>query len=261
MATPNRPAPRRLEVLGSRPISRNMVRVTLGGAGLADFPPDRAGGYVKLNLLPVPGTEKPTVRTYTIRRQREGTGGTVLDIDFALHGADGGDAGPATEWAMAAQPGEAIMVGGPGPAKPLPEGADWYLVAGDMTALPAIGVNLENLARNAQGVAVIEIQHEDDRQAIDCPPGVELQWLINPEPGKQPNLLADRVRALGWREGRVYAWAACEFSSMQALRAYLRDERALGRDDLYISSYWKSGLAEDTHKVVKREDAIAMGEI
>jgi len=44
---------------------------------------------------------------------------------------------------------------------------------------------------------------------------------------------------------------------MQALRAYLRDERGLGPDRLYISSYWKSGLTEEAHKLAKREDAEA----
>ena len=61
----------------------------------------------------------------------------------------------------------------------------------------------------------------------------------------------------GWPEGDVYAWAACEFSSMKALRSYLREERGLGADSLYISSYWKSGLTEEDHKLAKREDAEA----
>jgi len=255
MADRPRPIPRELEVTGTRPVSRNMLRLTLGGEGLAGFPADQAGGYVKLMLAPAPGSEKPTVRTYTIRDQRP----DGIDIDFALHGVSGGEAGPATDWAMAAEPGQRITVGGPGPAKPLPPDADWYVIAGDMTALPAIGVNLERLARDAKGVAVIEIQHEDDRQAIDCPPGIELHWLVNPQPGER-QVLADHVRSLGWREGDVYAWAACEFSSMRELRAYLREERGLGRDRLYISSYWKCGLAEDSHKTVKREDAIAVGD-
>jgi len=253
MAPPGRPAPRKFETISARPVTRNMVRVTLGGEGVATFPAGQEGGYVKLMLAPLPGTERPVVRTYTIRHQRP----DAIDVDFALHGVGSGNAGPATEWALSVEGGEAIMVGGPGPAKPLPEGADWYAVAGDMTALPAIGVNLENLPRDARGVAVIEIQHEDDRQAIDAPPGVEIHWLVNPEPGSNPALLADRLRSFGWPAGRVYGWAACEFSAMRALRAYLREERGLGPADLYISSYWKAGLSEDAHKVVKREDAEA----
>jgi len=68
-------------------------------------------------------------------------------------------------------------------------------------------------------------------------------------------MLAQAARAIAWPGGSVYAWAASEFVTMQALRAYLRAERDLGRDRLYISSYWKAGLAEDAHKLVKREDA------
>ncbi len=256
MAPPHRPPPRKLEVLGSQSITPNMLRVTLGGEALADFPRDQEGGYVKLNLPPLPGTQKPTVRTYTIRNQRCGVNGVEIDVDFALHTAQDGSAGPATEWAMAAKAGEVILVGGPGAAKPLPSGAARYVVAGDMTALPAIGANLERLDREARGVVFLEIQHEDDRQDIDHPAGVEIRWLVNPQPGTQPNLLEQNVRSLDWEDG-TYAWAACEFSSMRALRSYLLDEQGLGRDALYISSYWKSGLNEDSHKLVKREDAEA----
>ncbi len=258
MAKPSRPAPRTLEVIRSEPFTRNMLRITLGGPGLDDFPEGQEGGYVKLTLPPLPGTEKPTVRTYTIRNQRRTANGQEIDVDFALHGSQD-EAGPATEWAMAAEQGQAIMVGGPGPAKPLPEGSAWYVIAGDMAALPAIGVNLEQLGRDARGTAYIEIQHEDDRQAIDCPPGIEINWLVNPTPGEKGELLASHVRAAGWPEEDVYAWAACEFNSMRALRAYLREEKALGRDQLYISSYWKAGDTEDSHKVIKREDAEATG--
>ncbi|MBO9499010.1 MAG: siderophore-interacting protein [Novosphingobium sp.] len=252
MAPPNRPPPRRFEVLSAERLTPSMHRVTLGGEGMDGFPAGQQGGYLKFRVEPE-GSEKPIVRTYTIRRQRA----DALDVDFALHGAGGGDAGPATEWALSVAGGEAILVGGPGMAKPLPEGADWYIVAGDMTALPAIGVNLEALPRDAKGVAVIEIQHEDDKQAIDAPAGVELHWLVNPRPGARPEMLADHVRSLGWREGRVYGWVASEFEAMRALRGYLREERGLGPADLYISSYWKKGASEDAHKAIKRDDAEA----
>ncbi len=254
MAAPQaRPAPRTFEVAGSRLVTPNMLRVTLAGPGLETFPADRAGGYVKFTLPTGVEGERPVVRTYTIREQRA----DGLDIDFALHGVANGTAGPATDWAQSVKGGEAVLVGGPGPAKPLPPGSDWYVLAGDMTALPAISVNLEALDKGARGYAVIEIQSEADRQEIVHPPGVEMIWLVNPRPGTAADLLADRVRTLPWADGAVYAWAACEFTSMRALRIYLREERALGPDQLYISSYWKLGNTEEMHKQVKREDAMA----
>lgn len=248
----SRPTPRSMTVIASRAVTPAMLRVTLGGEGMRDYPPGQQGGYVKLMLAPEPGKSKPTIRTYTIRQQRAGE----MDVDFALHGK-GALAGPATAWALRVTGGEAIELGGPGAAKPLPEGFDCYLVAGDMTALPAISVNLEALPREAKGLAVVEVQSEADRQPIDAPKGVEIRWLINPEPGTRPELLADALRTAAWPQGRVYAWAACEFSAMRRLRDYLRGERGLGSGELYISSYWKSGIDEDSHKLVKREDAEA----
>lgn len=254
MAAPNRPAPRILALLARRQVTPNMLRLTLGGPELADFPEGQDGGYVKL-MLPVEGSEKPVVRTYTIRHQRTGE----LDVDFVLHAMESGNLGPATAWAVAAEIGQTIAVGGPGPAKPLPEGVDHYLIAGDMTALPAISVNLEALPQDATGRAVIEIAHEDDRQDIAAPAGVEVIWLINPYPGQQSEMLVDGLRSAPWPQGRVYGWAAAEFSAMRALRRYLFEEQGLTRENLYISSYWKHGSVEDEHKQAKREDAESAG--
>ena len=252
MAPPNRPLPRTLTVLGKKYVTPNMLRVTLGGDCMADFPADKQGGYVKLNL-PL-DTGKTAVRTYTIRAQRDGE----IDLDFALHAETAtGHAGPATEWAMTVEPGTQVSVGGPGPAKPLPEGHSFYLLAGDMTALPAISVNLEALPADARGLAVIEVMSLDDRQDIACPEGVEIQWLVAEQPGLGSQVHMQAIRDAGWPADDLYAWVAAEFSTMQALRAYLRDERELGPDRLYISSYWKSGLTEEAHKVAKREDAEA----
>ena len=246
----SRPSPRNLTVLARKRLTPSMQRVTLGGPGLSDFPAEQEGGYLKL-FLGEDANSKPIVRTYTIRHQREGE----LDIDFALHG--GAAAGPATAWSLSVEPGSSIPVGGPGPAKPLPPGHDFSLVAGDMTALPAIGVNLAALAKDAVGIAVIEIQNEADKAPLDKPDGVEVRWLVNPEPGTRPDLLVDALRDVDVPVGRIAGWAACEFNSMRELRSLFRDELGLSGPSLYISSYWKHGLVEDEHKLVKREDAQA----
>ncbi|MXP09063.1 siderophore-interacting protein [Pseudoblastomonas halimionae] len=243
-----RPSARTLTVIESRQLTPSMRRVTLGGPGLAGFPPDQTGGYVKL-YLGIAASGKPTVRTYTIRNQRP----DAIELDFALHG--GSAAGPATRWALAARPGDTIEVGGPGAAKPLPGGHDFYLVAGDMTALPAIGANLERLKDDARGLVAIEVQVEADRVALASPPGMTICWLVNPEPGKRPELLADALRAADLPSGRIAGWAAAEFGAMRSLRALLRDELKLPNGSLYVSSYWKHGLIEDEHKLAKREDS------
>lgn len=238
-----------LTVSDTRQISPSLYQVTLSGEALDEFPQAQAGGYFKLILGPGEQGKKALMRTYTIRRQRA----REIDVQFALHG--GHAAGPATQWALDAAKGDAMTIRGPGPAKPSPGACDFYLIAGDMSALPAISANLEAMDRDAKGVAVLEIQHADDAVAIDAPAGVELRWIVNPEPGLHPYLLVDALRAVPRPEGICAGWAAAEFEAMKKLRAYLRDEIGIAPANLYTSSYWKLGLNETEHKVVKREDA------
>lgn len=228
-----------------------MHRVTLVGDALDEFPKGKDGGYIKLILEDGEEGRKPLMRTYTIREQRE----RELDILFALHG--GNAAGPATGWALGAKPGDAMRIRGVGDPKPLPSARDFYLIAGDMSALPAISANLERMERDARGVAVLEIQDEGDAIEIDAPDGMELRWIVNTQPGLHPSLLADELRKVERPEGTIAGWAACEFSAMRELRKFLRDELMLGPRDLYISSYWKHGLNETEHKVVKKQDTEA----
>lgn len=245
-----RPDPFLVRVVTKHQLSPHVLRLTLGGDGLSAFGDGVEGGYIKLRLFPN-GGDKPTVRTYTIRAQRKGE----IDVDFTLHADADGKYGPATHWAMTAKIGDTIEIGGPGDAKPLPDGHEFYLIAGDMTSMPAILVNLEKLPAHAVGYAVIEVQSKEDRPDVDVPAGVDLDFVINPISGSNPELLARKIRAAAPDTGDIYAWAACEFESMKALRQFLRAERGLGPDQLYISSYWKAGVIEDEHKVIKRQDA------
>ncbi len=94
-------------------------------------------------------------------------------------------------------------------------------------------------------------------QDLAKPENVTIEWVINPHPGENANALPDVVKKLPWADGRPSVWAACEFTAMKMLRDHFRNDRGLGKDDLYISSYWKLGLNEDNHKVIKAKDAEA----
>lgn len=240
----SRPQPRELTVIRKTQITPNMLRVTLGGDNIHTIPEDQESGYVKL-IFPQ-GEAKPLVRTYTIRHQRA----DEIDIDFMLHE----DGGPASSWAKRTQADDTILVGGPGPKKMIETTADWLLLVGDMTALPAISVNLAQLPNDAKGYAVIEVVSKDDIQELDHPIGMELKWVVNSHPGENANALLEQVKALPWLDGDASVWAACEFSSMKALRDFFKKEKAISKEHLYISSYWKLGSNEDQHKIVKRDD-------
>ena len=245
-----KPNPKSFKVLSVEQVSPNMRNVSLGGEALASFPGGQDGAYVKLILSPGGVLSRALMRTYTIRRQTP----EKIDIEFALHGAEG-EGGPAVEWAVNTQPGDEILIGGPGPAKPLLPRADWYFVVGEMTSQPAIAVNLEYLPDDANGAVFIEVRSPEDEQDLIHPKGVEIHWVHNSKPGEHSDSFEQKVRAITWPPGRVFAWSATEFDMMRRVRRYLREDKGLEKDQFYISSYWKKGVNEDAHKKVKREDA------
>lgn len=244
---------RELTVTAATQLTPNMRRLTLQGEDLASFPEDAEGAYFKLTF-PGDDPERPVLRTYTVARHRPEH--HEIDVDFMLHtSADGSANGVAAPWAMAAQPGDRMSIFGPGPATFVNTDAQWFLLAADMTALPALEANLKRLPAEARGYVVIEILAEDDRQDLPLPAGMELHWVVNPQPGSEATPLHHAIRELAWLEGQVAIWNACEFNTMKKNRQYFREERGVEKSHIYISSYWKKGLQEEEHKVVKSADA------
>lgn len=241
-----------------------MQRLVLTGEDLSGYAADAKGSYFKLffNMDGSAMTDtgqvlnlssgRPVMRTYTIRDVDQNTG--ALTVDFVLHGEG---EGPASTWAASAQPGDRIVISNPGPIKAIDPAADWCLLAGDMTALPAISCNLEALPATAKGYVVLEVESEADKQALAVPEGVEVIWIINSNHRQPQSVLLEAVKKLEWLEGQPYVWAACEFSSMRQLRRYFKDDRKVPRESMYISSYWKLGLAEEQHKIAKKKDQAA----
>lgn len=239
-------APRKLEVLNSQYVTPHMLRITLGGEAFSDFPADQESGYVKF-LFPQP-EGRPLMRTYTVRNQRD----DAIDVDFAIHDAKG----PASSWAVNAKVGDKILVGGPGPKRLIAQEADWFLISGDMTALPAISVNLLLLPKNAKGYIVIEVVDEADIQPLVHPENMTLLWVVKtPSGNAEVNPLLHQIKALTPLEGRLSVWVACEFNIMRSIRKYLKNTFNLPKQNLYTSSYWKLGVSEDEHKIAKQADS------
>ena len=257
---PERRRPRLLTVSRAVRLTPNMIRVTFAGPELEGIPAGREGANCKL-MLPALGQDReafsaqltegprPTTRTYTVRHFREDE--LELDIDFAMHEGEG----PATAWARSAGPGSFCGFAGPSQTKVAHFLAYWYLVAGDMSALPVAAATLEAMPRNAKGVAIFEITSEADRQDIAAPEGVRMHWRLHPDPKVPSGAQESFVRALDWPEGRVQTCIAGESGVIKALRTFLHKEKALPRDDTYISGYWKIGLIEDEHQEIKRLEA------
>ncbi|MEF1309972.1 siderophore-interacting protein [Vibrio mytili] len=251
----NKPQPKVLAVTHTERITPNMQRITLQGDALSHFPQDCEGSYIKLlfnqsgstQLESVSEEDKPILRTYTIRRYDSQA--CTIEVDFVRHESNDLQSGFAARWAIKAQPGDTISIVGPGSISNLNTDADWFFMAADMTALPALSAKIRTLPEDAKGYAVISVLSSSDIQPLHAPAGMELIWLTEGQP------LAESVRELKWQDGTAAVWCACEFDSMRALRQYFRNEKEVERENIYISSYWKNGISEDGHKVIKRDDA------
>lgn len=249
----NRRKAKQLVVTNAFQLTPNMRRLTLHGEALSSFPADAAGAYFKL-AFSGNDVQAATLRTYTVSNYRSET--QEIDVDFVLHAdSDGNTSGVAATWAMKAEPGDTISIFGPGSASFINADANWYLLAADMTALPALTANLKRLPANAKGYVVVEIISKEDKQPLQLPEGMEMIWVVNPNPGSDDSSLFHAIKKLHWSPGIVSVWAACEFKTMKKIRQYIRHDRLVEKSHLYISSYWKKGLQEEEHKLVKRQDA------
>lgn len=187
----------------------------------------------------------PVVRTYTALFPDVAAG--TLAIDFVVHG-DEGVAGP---WARDAEPGDTLLANGPGGAyHPDPE-ADWHLIAGDESAVPAISAALDALPERAVARVLVVVDSEDHQPALRQGDGMEVTFLHRRAGDEQP--LAQAVRDLEWLPGRVQAFVHGEaLEVMRGVRPYLLKERGLPREDVSVSGYWRRGETEEGFREWKR---------
>ncbi len=254
---------RLLTVTEKHYITENMLRLTLTGDTLDIFPDGCEGGYVKLCFDKQGHALQATtllgagyiMRSYSIRAfDRQSNRLTIDMVDHTKHGEG---EGPAAQWMASVQTADHIMIDGPGMVQRVDSSQEWVLLAGDMTALPAISVNLENLPDDAKGYAVIEVLSESDKQPLQCPQGIELHWVVNATPDQPNTCLVDAVKELPWLAGDPGVWVASEFESMRALRRYIRQEKGVSRGAMYSSSYWKMGESDEGNKRAKKQDTEA----
>ncbi|UZN04328.1 siderophore-interacting protein [Cellulomonas sp. S1-8] len=269
LAPSRRPAPVLAEVVRTARLTPHLARVVLGGPGLAPLDaPTHTDSYVKLGFLPagaldacplgadgrvdvpalrasLPDGVDVRLRAYTVRAW-DGAA-RELTVDLVVHG-DEGVAGP---WALAAVPGDRVLVHGPGGAWSPQTDVDTHLLVADASALPAVAATLEGLEPGAVGAAFVEVHGPDDELDLVAPPGVDVHWLHH---GDAPagSTLADAVRAWPWPAGRVGAFVHGEAGAVKELRAHLRVDHRVARGDLSISGYWRLGADDEGWRAGKR---------
>jgi NADPH-dependent ferric siderophore reductase len=268
------------ELVRREQITSHMVRVVLGGSGFDTFTPSEfTDSYVKLifvaddvdvadlphpltldSFADLPADKQPVIRTLTVRRADPAA--REIAIDILVHG-EHGTAGP---WAATAPPGQPVYLMGPSGAYSPDPAADWYLFAGDETALPAISVALEALPPNAIGQAFIEIAGPENEIALTAPEGVAINWiyrggradLITEDRAGDHAPLIEAVKTAPWLPGQVHVFAHGEAQAvMHNIRPYIRKDREVDAKWASISGYWRRGRTEETFRQWKKELAEA----
>ncbi len=174
-------------------------------------------------------------RDYTPRRFDPITG--ELDLDFVLHGD-----GPAARWATTARPGDDLWFAGPKSSTVLPDELDWILLAGDETALPAIGRFLDERPTDVPARVIVVITDPASEQPLHLRDGDTIRWVIAPRPDGPE--LERAIRDLDWWPGTGYAWCAGESRTLIPIRRHLGRERGLPKTHLDVTGYWHADEAE-----------------
>lgn len=251
-------------MLRTEQLTPHMIRVVLGGAELAGlnigaytdhyvkllFPRPDVDYPVPFDLAAVrrdlPSQQWPRLRAYTVRAwdptARE------LTIDFVYHG-DEGLAGP---WAARARPGDPVMFLRPGGGYAPSQDADWHLLIGDESALPAIAATLERLPAGASARVFLEVAGPEEEQKLATDSDAEITWLHRGA-GKVGEALVAAVRAADFQTGTPHAFVHGEATFVKELRHLLRVERGLGREQLSISGYWRLGADDEGWRAAKAE--------
>ena len=219
-------------VLEREQISPHLVRLTLSAPGLESTGvPDEWVGLV------VPGQFQ--VRYYTVRALT----GDVVVLDVVVH-----DEGLVTTWASGDCLGDRVVLTGPQTSLALPDDAQWLLLVGDLTAMPAMARITETVSGWSSGVETIRIWAEvpDDLSGY-LPADVDITWLSPPSPGQ--SRLAEVVEAIEWPDGQGYFWMAGESAQMRAIRKHLMRERRLPSTSYDVMGYWRAVTARQPRAV------------
>lgn len=249
------------EVLRTQQLTPSLVRVVLGGPGLAGFEaPADTDAYVNVAIPPAgaaygpvfdPDEVKealardwwPARRRYTVRRWADGE----LTLDFVVHG----DAGAAGPWAAAARPGDVLVLTGPGSGYSPDPDADWHLLVGDESALPAIARTLEVLPAGTRVVVRLVVDGPEHEVPLETAADADVVWLHRTADDPAP--LPAAVRAIDFPDGRVHAFVHGEADEIRAIRRHLLADRGLGRGQMSCSPYWRRTMTDEAWRAIKKD--------
>lgn len=222
-----------VEVTGSIRLAPDFLRVRMTSPTLFQDAVALPTAWLRFWFPDPAGSSTEFQRAYTITEANETSGDFA--VDFVLHEP----AGPASQWAVQATPGQTISVTSLGsstfevPDEP-PAG---YLLVGDSASIPAINGILATVPSDVPIELYLE-QHSDNDLLIPLTPHpmVRTQWV----PRTDANALATAIEARDWSDWS--SWLAPESSTLKHVRARLR-EFGFPKSEMHARAYWIHGRA------------------
>lgn len=240
-------------------LSPRMLRITVTGNDLADFVNAAPDDHVKV-MIPAEGQVKPDLPVFDGKKIAYAEGATPpmardftprrfdpetleLDLDFVLHGD-----GPAATWAANAGPGSYVGIAGPRGSHIVDLDFDWFLLAGDETAIPFIARQLEELPAGSRAIAIIEVANENEVQELTSPAELDVRWVSRDcaEAGST-KVLEQAISDVEFLDGEFFTWVAGEANALRDIRRHLLNERGVVREHAQFNGHWKYTVADWDH--------------
>ncbi len=236
--TPKQNVPRRVTVQAVEDLTPTYRRIRLAG-DFTSFDSAGADDHVRIFFVPADAAiESPEqMREYPSREFTPVAWDSAwFELDFVLHGD-----GPASTWASTAEVGRGAMIAGPRGSLVVEGRPDWWLLAGDRTALPAIRRFLAEVAPGVPVDVIVIAEDAADEQDLESPGDLGVTWVRS-----LGELIAalDRVPARG---GDGFAFIAAEQSVVKPGREFL-ERRGVDLERAVVKGYWRSGLTADAPK-------------
>lgn len=229
---------RSLTVESITDITPGMRRIIFTGEELADFISLAPDDHIKIFIPTAEGEER---RDYTPRRYDNAE--RRLTIDFALH-----EAGPVTQWALGARPGDRLEIGGPRGSAVVSASVKRWLLIRDETALPAIGRRIEESNAGTVITTIAAVTGPLEEQTFDSRAELDIRWAHRPlSQATDAAALLKLLRTVDI-ESETFVWIAAEAAVTRDIRNHMLTERGYPLSWMKASGYWVFGKADATEK-------------
>jgi len=219
-------------------------RVVLGGEQLAGFTSRGFDDHCKLffpkageHFVPPVVTDdginwgdgpRPASRDYTPLYDASRH---ELALDFYIH-----DGGLASQWALNAQAGDKLTIGGPRGSLVVPEDYAWQLYVTDESGMPALRRRLEGLSQLAvrpHVTAIVSINDAANKDYLAHLHGFDIRWVA----GNQQDMLAAELASVTVPAEDYYIWLTGEGEVVKALMNRF-ESAAIDTQCMRAQAYW-----------------------